>query len=301
MGAQQHPVGGGPRAGWAALPEHWPEYAIEAAALGTFMISACVFGTLFEHLASPVRQALPDSRVRNFLMGLMMGSTAVAIIYSPWGRRSGAHMNPALTVTFFRLGRIEPIDAALYVGAQFAGALAGVALAGTLLPVVADPPVRFVATVPGAAGPTVAFLAEVVIAFVLMSVVLRTSNHPRMNRFTGLFAGLLVASYITLEAPLSGMSLNPARTLASAIGAREFSFLWIYFIAPLGGMLLAAEVYLRRPGARVFCAKLNHHGAGRCIFRCQFDDIATPPRAVGKLTIPAVTTAAARQPAQHRN
>jgi aquaporin Z len=204
------------------------------------------------------------------LMGLAMGLTATLIIYSPWGQRSGAHINPAVTLTFWRLGKVATWDAVFYVVAQFAGGLLGVlALARLLGAVFEEPPVAYVATMPGPGGVTVALVAEVVISFGLMSMVLFATNTPRLMRFTGLFAGLLVATYITFEAPLSGMSMNPARTLGSATGARVFTSIWIYFTAPLAGMLLAAEAYVRLAGAgRVHCAKLQHDATHRCIFRC---------------------------------
>ena len=136
---------------------------------------------------------------------------------------------------------------------------------------IADPTVHYVVTVPGSPGAGVAFVAEVVISLVLMSVVLRMSNNPRLHRFTGLCAGLLVATYITLEAPLSGMSMNPARTFGSALSAQVWTVLWLYFLAPPLGMLLAAELYVRRHGAqRVRCAKLHHHNTRRCIFHCGY-------------------------------
>jgi aquaporin Z len=85
------------------------------------------------------------------------------------------------------------------------------------------------------------------------------------------FAGCLVALYITFEAPLSGMSMNPARTLASALPARLFDTLWIHFMGPAAGMLLAVEAYrLLRRTPDVICAKLNHHTQRRCIFRCGY-------------------------------
>ena len=114
---------------WATRSaQHWPEYLMEAAGLGLFMISACVFGTLLEHPASPVRAGrCPTPLVRRVLMGLAMGLTAIAIIYSPWGQRSGAHMNPAVTLTFLRLGKVAPADAVFYVaGAVRSAAIAGV-------------------------------------------------------------------------------------------------------------------------------------------------------------------------------
>jgi aquaporin Z len=117
----------------------------------------------------------------------------------------------------------------------------------------------------------VAFVAEAVISFGMMLLVLTVSNASRLMRWTGACAGLLVAAYITIEAPLSGMSMNPARTLGPAVLAHTVQSLWIYFTAPPLGMLLAAEAYVRRVGSeRVRCAKLNHPADGRCIFRCRF-------------------------------
>jgi aquaporin Z len=253
---------------------HWPEYLMEAALLGLFMVSACAFTVLLDHPASPAHRAITDSVQRRFLIGLAMGATAIALIYSPWGRRSGAHFNPATTLAFLRLGRIAPADAAWYVAAQFVGGAAGVMAAGAVLgPALAHERVRFAVTRPGPAGAGVAWAAELAIAFLLMSVVLRLSAHPRYARRTGLCVGLLVATYITLEAPLSGMSMNPARTFASAAGAGDWTALWIYFTAPPLGMLAAAELHLRLRG-RLFCAKLDHDPARRCI-HCEYRESRT--------------------------
>ena len=254
---------------------HWPEYLAEAVGLGLFMISASLFGSLIEHPASTVRQAIDDTLVRRLLMGLAMGATAVALIYSPIGARSGAHTNPATTFTFWRLGRIHGLDATAYAIAQFAGAVAGILAASLLFRAwIAAPQVNYVATLPGPWGQLPAFAAELLIAFVLMSTVLRVSNHPSLSPYTGVCAGALVALYITVEAPISGMSLNPARSLGPALLTGDLAVLWIYFVAPPAGMLLAAELYVRRRGlGAVFCAKLNHAAGVRCIFQCRFDQI----------------------------
>jgi len=252
-----------------ALKEHWPEYLMEAAGLGIFMVSASVFTILLYHPASPALQVLPEEFARRVLMGLAMGLTAIGIIYSPWGKQSGAHLNPAVTLTFFRLGKVAPWDAAFYVIAQFAGGVAGVALvaaaAGKLL---AHPSVNYVATLPGSGVTGAAFLGEVVIALILMSVVLVVSNTQKLARFTGLFAGACVAAFITFEAPISGMSMNPARTFGSAVLPHLWGSLWIYFLAPPLGMLAAAAGYLRLKHA-VGCAKLHHQNKLRCIF-CEY-------------------------------
>jgi aquaporin Z len=156
--------------------------------------------------------------------------------------------------------------------AQFTGGLSGILLASALFgPWVSHPSINYVATVPGMDGPSVAFLAEFLISFGLMTVVLIASNTEKLARFTGLFAGGLVATYITVEAPLSGMSMNPARTLGSAVPAHALTWLWIYFAAPPLGMLIAAELYrlLSRSGG-VRCAKLHHQNDKRCIFHCGY-------------------------------
>ena len=248
---------------------------MEGAALGLYMLSACVFVVLLEYPTSPVHQALPDPALRRVLMGIAMGVTAIGLIYSPLGQRSGAHFNPAVTLTFFRLGKVEFWDAAFYGAAQFIGGLLGVVLSALVLgELVAHPAVRYAVTVPGRSGVGVAFLAEVVISFLQMSLVLRLSNTPRLARFTGLFAGAMVATYISLEAPYSGMSMNPARTFAAALPAQIWTALWIYFTAPPLGMLLAAELYVRQYGLpHIFCAKLHHHNTKRCIFHCHWKQL----------------------------
>jgi aquaporin Z len=249
----------------ARATAHWPEALMEALGLGLFMVSAGAFGTLLEYPGSPLRHLVPDAFVRRMLMGVAMGGTAIALIYSPWGRRSGAHINPATTLTFFRLGRVKGSDALVYLVAQIAGGLAGVLVVAALLGgSFLGPPVGGVATVPGAAGVFVAFVAELAISFVLMLVVL-TLGGTRLGPYTGFVVGGMVCLYITFEAPLSGMSMNPARTLASAIPAANYQGLWIYFTAPLAGMLMASEAHVRatRPNRRG-CAKLHH--ALPCIF-----------------------------------
>lgn len=264
-----------------ALREHWPEYLCEAAELGLFMISAGLFTILLHHPGSPVLSFIPSEFVRRMLTGIAMGGTAIALVFSPLGKRSGAHFNPAVTLTFWRLAKVKNWDAMFYIIAQFIGAIAGV-FAVTLFvrEPLSHPTVNYAATLPGMQGVVVAFVAEFVIAFVLMSVVLRVSNTPHLARYTGLFAGALVATYITLESPFSGMSMNPARTSASAIVGHIWTGLWIYFTAPVLAMQLAAVVYLRSKRT-VYCAKYHHHNRQRCIFNCRFPELLTREQASG--------------------
>ena len=263
----------------STIREHWPEYLIEAGCLAAFMVSAAGFATLLFHPASPLAGVIASPTLARVPMGIAMGLTAVVIIYSRPGQRSGAHMNPAVTLAFLRLGRIAPAHAAAYIVAQFAGGYLGIlAAAAALGGLPADPAINYVATVPGPAGPVVAVVAETVISFVLMATVLVVSSHPATARFTGLAAGTLVALYITFEDPLSGMSMNPARTLGPALLSGATDHLWVYFIGPVLGMSVAADLFARiHTRAAHGCAKLHHPQDGFCIFRC-----GTAARSIGR-------------------
>ncbi|MBX3390864.1 MAG: aquaporin [Phycisphaeraceae bacterium] len=252
---------------------HWKAYCIEASLLGAFMFTACAAVVLFHHPGSPVTGAINSDFRKRLAIGVLMGLTAIALIYSPLGQLSGAHMNPGTTLTFFLLGKVEPSDAACYICFQALGGIIGVAAARLLFSHhVAHEHVRYASTLPGKHGLAVAFAAEFIISCMLMTVVLWTSNFTRTAAYTGIFAGILVASFIAIEAPLSGMSMNPARTLASAVWSREYRGLWLYFTAPPLGMLLAAGVYVALRGTdAVYCAKLHHPHEGICIFHCNID------------------------------
>jgi aquaporin Z len=253
---------------WAAFSAHWPEYLMEAGLLGAFMVSACIFGVLFRFPQSPVVRAVPSEFLQHLLGGIAMGLTALSIFYSPWGKQSGAHINPSVTLTFFRLRKVKRWDAVFYIASQFTGAALGVNLAALVLgSQLSDPAVRFVVTVPGMGGPAAAFVAEFAIALGMMTAVLHFSNHQRLAPYTGIFASLLVATYITLESPFSGMSMNPARSFGSAFAAGIWDHFWIYLTAPVLGMLSAAEIFLWQRGLpAVGCCKIQHDTSKRCIF-----------------------------------
>ncbi|MEZ5398427.1 MAG: aquaporin [Bryobacteraceae bacterium] len=251
------------------------EYFMEAINLGLFMLSACVFGTILGHPNSPAYQWLEDPLPRRGVMGAAMGLTALLIIHSPMGQSSGAHMNPAFTLAYWTLGRLDGTTAAFYVFFQFLGGTAGVSLAhGLVGPPLAHSAVNYVVTVPGPSGTATAFAAEFVISGGLMLAVLVVSNRAAWSRWTPTVASALVAVYIVVESPLSGMSMNPARSFGSGFAAEDWSQIWIYFTAPPLGMLFAAAVFRLAKGADgVFCAKLHHHNKRRCIFRCRHGEM----------------------------
>ena len=115
------------------MRDHVAEYAIEALLLGLFMVSAGLVTTALEAPGSPLVAALPSDFARRALIGAAMGLTLVSLVYSPLGKRSGAHMNPALTLSYLRLGKVARRDALAYSAAQIAGGVAGVALVAIAL------------------------------------------------------------------------------------------------------------------------------------------------------------------------
>ena len=255
--------------------KNWREYLIEAWGLGSFMVAAGIVVTLLESPEYPLQQMIPSVFIRRAIVGIAMGLTAIAIIYSPWGKRSGAHINPAVTITFFRLGKISLADAVGYIVAQFVGGWIGVLLVAILFGTAfTSPPVNYVVTVPGNGGWLLAAIAEFLLSFSLMLMVLIVSNSSKIAIFTGLFSGILVATFITFEAPLSGMSINPARTFASALPASIWTDFWLYYFVPPLAMLFAAQIYLRRfSQPKIICTKLCPNSETPCLAVqcCQHD------------------------------
>jgi aquaporin Z len=230
------------------------------------MLSACLFTVLLEHPALPAREAFVSPFARRLLIGLAMGLTAIALIYSPWGKRSGAHMNPAVTLAFLHLDRIALWDAIFYVVAQFTGGYLGVLLCQWVLPGYLDhPAVCYAVTMPGPNGAWVALCAEALLAFIILTAVLRISNHAQLAPYTGFFVGGCLVVFIAFEAPYSGMSINPARTVASALPARVWTGWWLYFVGPVLGMLLAGywyrKQYRRQHGGDCTTMKCHLSGA----------------------------------------
>ncbi|MBT9392033.1 aquaporin [Hymenobacter sp. NST-14] len=256
---------------------HWPHYLAEAAGLGFFVVCAGLLTVLLEHPASPLAAVVPASALlRRAWLGAGMVLVVVAIVYSPWGQRSGAHINPAVTLAFWQLGKVSATDALWYVLAQFAGGVAAALLLQLSLGThwYGHPAVAHTLTQPDPArgGWPVALGAEFVISFIMMMVLLLALHSARLKSFTGWLLGLLLAVYITFEAPLSGMSLNPARSLGTAVAAGSYTGLWVYFLAPPLAMWLATVVF------RYF-----HHGedlAGAILAGC--DPAPVSPHAPGQ-------------------
>ena len=260
----------------AALRRHWPEYAIEGWALGMFMVSASVATVLLYDPRSPAFHLIDNEFWKRALMAGAMAGTAVAIIYSPWGKRSGAHMNPAFTLSFWVMGKINTVDAVYYGVFQFIGGVSGSVLSYFLTAgLLADPQANWAVTVPGSDGVSAALLSELIIAFIMMFVVavMLNSGHDHL---TGVAAGGLIFLYVLYESPYSGFGMNPARSFASALPSGTWTAFWIYLAAPPTGMLTAVFVhsYLLGMPNEFSQPKLNPNHVTRCI-HCGFE----PPAA----------------------
>ncbi len=214
---------------------------------------------------SPV-PVVPVPALRRLITGLLFAGGATAVVYSPLGKRSGAHINPAVTLAFWRLGKIPTRDAAAYIVAQILGAFAGTAAAALVWQDLARS-IQYAATAPGDGWTWLgALVAEGLCTFALVFLIFVCVNKPSIAARTGFIAGSLVAFLVMIEAPVSGTSVNPARSLAPAMFVPLYKDQWIYFVGPIAGALIAAVAYQRRWGGATVCAKLYHTADYPCPF-----------------------------------
>ena len=226
-----------------ALTHHWRAYLLEALGLMAFMLGAGAFGTLFMYPGSPIAQAIPSDLLKRTGLGASMGLVTFAIV-TAIGGKTGAHINPAVTLAFWWQGKIRWWDAIFYNVAQFVGAcLAPVLLLAAIGSPFAHGTVRYATSQPRADGTGIAFAAEFAISYALMLVILFVLDSKRIAPALPAIVGAMIALFITFESPLSGMSMNPARSFGSALTADEWNGIWLYFVAPIAGMLLAVETH----------------------------------------------------------
>jgi aquaporin Z len=258
-----------------AIGTHWREYLMEATELGALMFSTCIVGTLLYSKDSPLNYLELSLGFKSVLMGTAIAATTFLIIRSPFGRRSGAHVNPAVTLSFLWLKRVHRLDALCYVMAHFLGGVVGVAIAREVLGAhLSSAPVQYLVTTPGSYGQLTAFAAEFVLAGLLMGIVLYASNHKLWVHFSPILVALLTIFYYALCSSISGFSVNPARSFSSALFAWIWQGIWIYFSAPCLGMLTSAAIYTKWMGpSRVYCAKVFHDRQSTCPFFCNFESL----------------------------
>jgi aquaporin Z len=242
-----------------------PVYACEFLGTALMLFWGVTAVTFMWGSGSPV-PVIENATLRRLITGLLFAGGATAVVYSPIGQRSGGHINPAVTLAFWRLGKVEGRDVIGYIVAQFAGAMAGAAAAALVWGDLARS-VQFAATAPGEgwtwAG---ALIAEALATFALVFTIFVCVNKPSIAARTGVIAGSLVALMVMIEAPISGTSVNPARSIAPALLVPVFRDQWIYFAGPIAGALMAAAAYRQRWGIATVCAKLYHTAAYPCPF-----------------------------------
>ncbi|MDE2184948.1 MAG: aquaporin, partial [Alphaproteobacteria bacterium] len=208
---------------------------------------------------SPVVRLLPGTAWRRLVTGFLFGTTGATIALSRIGKESGAHINPAVTVGFWLMGRMKLGHALGYVACQLVGAIVGA------VPLLAwgaiGRSVAYGATVPGAGYGTVwALLGEAVTTFVLVFGLFFFLRHRSLKAFTPALFPPLYAIMVWLEAAVSGTSTNPARSLGPAVIANVWHGWWVYWLGPLVGTLLAvaAHRWADRRWARIEVAKIHH-------------------------------------------
>jgi aquaporin Z len=247
------------------MPRNLPVYVCELAGTAIMLFLGITAVALMWAPGSPM-PVVPNPVMRRLITGILFAGAATLVVYSPLGQRSGGHINPAVTLAFWRAGKVPARDAVAYVIAQFAGALAGTLAAGLAWREM-TPAIQYAATTPGAGySATAALVAETVITFLLVFTIFVCVNKPRIAPRTGLIAGALVALIVMIEAPVSGASLNPARTLGPAIVAPHYRDVWIYFVGPCLGALIAVAAYSRQWESATVCAKLYHTERYPCPF-----------------------------------
>jgi aquaporin Z len=250
-----------PRAGRRTrqLPHYWALWISEGIGTALLVAVGCSLVVVDFGVGSPVVHALPSAALRRVLTGFLFGSVGGSIALSPVGKVSGAHINPVVTLAFWQRRTLAGRLALGYVVAQCVGAIVGAAALRIWGPLGAS--VHFAATVPGRAGPLAAFGGETGATACLILGLFLMLGHRSLRRFTPALFPFLYAALVGLEAPLSGTSTNPARTLGPGLVAGVWSGWWIYWVAPVVGTLLALGM-LRAAAPitrwRVDIAKLYH-------------------------------------------
>lgn len=253
---------------WQRL--HWPEYASELLGTAFLVFIALSAVTLTFGSGSPLATVLPKSSARRLMTGLILAGSGPLVAISPLGKLSGAHLNPALSLAFWLQGKMHPHDLAGYLASQLLGAVLGAEVAVLVWREWAARAHNGV-TAPGMGYPvgSVLLIEMGLTCLLVLTIFLFLSNH-RLMRWTPLMTWILVALLYWLAAPISGSSLNPARSFGPALVSWFWRDQWVYVVASPIGALLAVILFrsLSQVGIHdVLTAKLFHAPRYRCIFK----------------------------------
>lgn len=255
------------KAGNRSIP--WLLYASEF--LGTALLVSVGLSIVILDFGqgSFVIRFLPDPGLRRLITGFLFGTTGALIAVSPLGKESGAHINPMVTLAFLLMGKLRLRHALGYLAAQLTGAIAG--SVPLLLWGAMGMSVNFGATLPGTGyGTGWAVLGETITTFALIAGLFFFLGHRRIRSFTPALFPVLYAVMVFLEAPVSGTSTNPARSLGPALVAGNWRYWWVYWVGPLLGTLIGVIMYRwsKLKHLEVKVAKLYHFDHDRySVFR----------------------------------
>lgn len=202
-----------------------------AEAIGTFALVFCGTGAI-------VINDVTNGAVSHVGIAITFGLIVMAMIYS-FGSISGAHINPAVTIAFSLTDRFDKKDLVPYLVAQLLGAF----LASGVLRYLFQEHENLGATFPyGDWGQT--FILEVILTYFLMLVIIFVSQNKEVANITGIAVGATVLLEAMFAGPITGASMNPARSIAPAVVSGNISELWIYILAPTIGAILASLTWL---------------------------------------------------------
>lgn len=249
---------------------HWSEYGAELAGTAILLFIGFSAIALNFGVGSPIASIIPPAEVRLLLTAAIFAGTGSLVAISPIGQRSGAHLNPSMSLGFWLLGRMHPYDLFAYILAQLVGAVLGTGAFRLVWGEWAQS-IHFGATLLGE-GVTVpgGFVTEIGITFVLALTIFVFVSGEKIARWTPLAIWVLIIGIVYIESPITGTSLNPARSFGPALVGNVWQHQWLYWVAPPCGAVLAVLVFrFKGVGQRqVRCCKLFHPLHPRsCIFK----------------------------------
>jgi aquaporin Z len=239
----------------------WKVFAAELIGTALLLLVGLSLVILMLGDGSGVKELVPSEGARRLVTGFLFGTTGALIALSPIGDRSGAHLNPVVTLAFQLMGKLDLRTTVGYIIAQLSGAILGtlpLLLWGTV-----GKSVAFGATLPGSgyAIETV-LIGEAITTFVMVTLLCVFLGFHRVRPFTPAMFPFLYAVMVPLEAPISGTSTNPARSLGPALVSGHWEGWWIYWVGPLIGSI-AACLACSLLAKRITVAKLYHFDSDR--------------------------------------
>jgi len=222
----------------AAAGTRWPVFLSELIGTALLLLVGLSLVIFMFGTGTPMARLLPSEDLRRLITGFLFGTTGALIALSPVGMRSGAHINPVVTLGFRLMGKLDLKTTLVYIVAQLIGAVAG-SVPLLLWGMIGDS-VDFGATLPGSGYPlSTVFLGEVITTFAMVTLLCVFLGFLKIRPFTPAIFPPLYAIMVWAESPVSGTSTNPARSLGPAVISGQWDGWWIYWIGPMAGMLLA--------------------------------------------------------------